>query len=176
MKIKGFDIRSFKRFFGRQAVSDLDRFMDQLPRNTGQTALIAAGIIWAAAAGLALMTMVTFQDMAELRAEMRETDAVQPVVPKLVMNPAPEEDVRRFAEKLGRIYEGIDLKTRRNEVNISADSHRHFADFREVMGHLHNGHRQWRVELQSLCVGRECERKQLQAQVKINIVSVTNPG
>ena len=50
-----------------------------------------------------------------------------------------------------------------------------FGEFREAIGHVYNGGVGWRVGLDKLCVGRECDQKhKLAVALSLKQVSVEN--
>ena len=60
-------------------------------------------------------------------------------------------------------------------VSITSKATAGYAEFREAVGHVQNGGQGWRVNVDKLCVGRECKSFPLAALLKINKVSVEMP-
>ncbi|MBU0859598.1 MAG: hypothetical protein KJ667_06650, partial [Alphaproteobacteria bacterium] len=60
-------------------------------------------------------------------------------------------------------------------VFITSTTTGNFGEFREAIGHVQNGGSGWRVTVDRLCVGRECDRDKLAALLKISTVSVDKP-
>lgn len=173
MGLKSFDINSLKKLLSSQSSDDLNRFLEKLPQNAGQTALIAAAIAWAMAATFGLYTAVQTQNLTELRATLKETEALKPAVPKIKNVPIAQAQIDKFIENAQKSYRGIQLKANKSTIIISANSTANFTEFREALGHVQNGGNQWRVSLDKLCVGRECDnRVKLMASLKVNKVSV----
>ncbi|MEM9468898.1 MAG: hypothetical protein AAF988_01930 [Pseudomonadota bacterium] len=176
MDLKSFDFGKLKKFTNPKAADDLNIFLEKLPHNAGQTVLIAAGIAWGAAAALGLYTAVQTQSLTELRAKLKETKALKPAVPTIQDNPIDKKAVEDFVESAKKIYRGLDIKAKGSSVVISARDTRNFTEFREALGHVQNGGQGWRVSLEKLCVGRECDKNsKLAATLKVNKVTVSEP-
>lgn len=173
---KDFDYRSLKKYMDPKASEDFNRFLEDLPKNTGQTILIVAGVVWAVAGALGLYTSVQVKELTSLRAELENTKALKPPVPKIVDVAVNRDEVEKFAEEMRNIYRGINITGKGSTITITASSTGNYAEFREAIGHVQNGGSGWRVSVESLCVGRECARNPLSASLKINKVSVKNAG
>ena len=175
-KMNDFDWRSLKKYTSPQAADDLNAFLEKLPQNAGQTMLIMAGISWCAAGAAGLFTTVQLQNLTELRVELEEAEALVPMVPKIVNSSANANDVKEFVENAKELYKGLDIKAGGSAISISAKTTNAFGQFREAIGHIQSGGSGWKVEIQNLCVGRECKNSQLSASLKINTVSVKGAG
>ena len=160
---------------GPQAANDLNSFLEKLPQKAGQTALVAAGVAWASAATVGLYATVQAQKLVELRAELKETQALKPIVPRIRDVPVNRQEVINFASGLKETYRGLNIKQQGSSIQISARDTSHFRQFREAVGHVQNGGSGWRVSMERLCVGRECKTDKLGALLKINKVSVDKP-
>ena len=177
MKSQSFNFQKLQKYFSSQSADDLNRFLEKVPQNAGQAVLVAAGIAWAVAAAAGLYTAIQTQALTELRAELKETQALRPVVPKIKNVPISKNAVESFVESAQKSYNGIDFKSSGSTIIISATSTANFAEFREAIGHVQNGGDGWRVSLEKLCVGRECDRQfKLAISMKVNKVSVENPS
>lgn len=173
MSLKSFDIKSFQKYFSSQSADDLNRFLEKMPQNAGQTVLIAAAIAWGMAAAVGLYTSIQTQKLTELRAELKSTEALKPAVPQIKNMAIPKAEVEKFVESAKKSYRGIDIKVNGSTIIITANSTLNFAEFREAIGHIQNGGDGWRVTLEKLCVGRECDKRfKLAASLKVNKVSV----
>lgn len=176
MDFKSFDINALKKVLDPKAADDLNAFLEKIPQNAGQTALIAAGIAWGAAAALGLYTAVQTQTLIEMRAKLKETKALKPSVPTITEKPIDKASVDKFVKSAKEIYRGIEIKANGSQVVVTANSTRNFTEFREALGHVQNGGKGWRVSLEKMCVGRECGRTaKLSATLKVNKVTVTEP-
>lgn len=176
-KLKSFDWRSLKKYASPQASDDLNKFLEKLPANAGKTMLIIAATAWGMAGVVGLYTTVQIQQLTELRAELEEAEALQPIVPRISDIPIPPNEVTAFVEKIKDIYQGIDIRASGSTVVLTAQSTGNFGQWREAIGHVQNGGSGWRVNIDKLCVGRECAGNMpLAAALKINKVSVTNPN
>jgi len=135
LNLKSFDWKSLQKYFSSQSADDLNRFLEKMPQNAGQTILIAAGIAWAMAGALGLYTAIQTQQLTELRAKLMATEALKPSVPKIKNIAIPKAEVEKF------VGQG------------------------------------WRVSLENLCVGRECDKRhKLAVSLKVNKVSVEKPS
>lgn len=173
MSSKKFDWNSIQKYFSAQSTDDLNRFLEKMPQNAGQTVLIAAGIAWGMAATAGLYTAIQTQKLTELRAELKATEALKPSVPTIKNIAIPKNEVESFVEQAKKNYRGLDIKANGSTIIITAGSTVNFAEFREAIGHVQNGGDGWRVTLEKLCVGRECDRQyKLAASLKVNKVSV----
>ncbi len=173
MSLKSFDIKTLQKYFSAQSADDLNRFLEKMPQNVGQTVLIAAAIAWGMAAAVGLYTAIQTQKLTELRAELKATEALKPSVPKIKNIAIPKKEVEKFVEHAKKSYRGIDIKSNGSTIIITARSTLNFAEFREAIGHVQNGGDGWRVSLEKLCVGRECDKQyKLAASLKVNKVSV----
>lgn len=175
-KIKNFDWRSLKRFTSPQAAEDLNVFLEKIPQNTSQTMLIIAGTTWALAGTAGLYTTVQMQMLTELRAELEEVQALKPTVPSIKDVAISAQDVTQFVDRTKDIYKGLTMTVAGTSVNITGNTTAAFGQFREAIGHVQNGGSGWRVNIERLCVGRECDRSPLAASLKINKVSVDRAG
>lgn len=175
MNLKTFDWRSLQKYLQPQATNDLNAFLERLPQTAGNQVLIAGGIAWAMAAVLGLYTFIQTQQMIELRAKLKDTQALQPIVPKISDIAVAPAEVAKFAKEMAEIYRGLSIKSNGSSIQISATDTGRFAEFREAIGHVQNGGSGWRVSVEKLCVGRECDREKLAALLKINKVSVQTP-
>ena len=176
MDLKGLNLQNLKKYTDPKAADDLNRFLENLPQNAGRNVLIAAGIVWGLAAAVGLFTAVQTQKMTELRHELKETKALQPAVPTIKNVAIPKAEVEKFVNKAKESYRGIKLQANGSTIIITARGTGNFTEFREAIGHVQNGGSGWRVSLDKLCVGRECDKQyKLAASLKVNKVSVENP-
>lgn len=175
MDFKSFDWRALQKYLSPTAANDLNAFLEKLPQTAGQTALVAAGIAWMAAGALGLYTFIQVKAMTELRAQLKETRALKPLVPNLRDVPVPQAEVANFHKSLASTYPNLDIKQQGPNIQIMAKSTSQFGSWRESIGHVQNGGSGWRVSVDSMCVGRECSGNELGVLLKINKVSVDNP-
>lgn len=164
----------FKKLTSPQSSQDLNDFLERMPHNAGHTVLIAAGIAWAFAAAIGLFTTVQIQGMTELRAKLKEAEALRPIVPTIRDVPVAQTEVEGFMKDLAKIYPDLSFKYT-GGIYITAKTTASFGQFREAVGHVQNGGSGWRVSVDRLCVGRECPTDKLAAVLKINRVSVDKP-
>ena len=173
--LKKIDLHKLKRYLGPGSAADLNRFLEKLPQNSGKSVLIAAGIAWGVASAMGLFTAVQLQSLTKMRTELQEAKALQPPVPKIQESPVDSKELERFATKIKTIYKNLEVKNNGSTLVITAKSSSSFDEFRQALGHVQSGGEGWRVNVDRLCVGRECQSFQLAASLKINKVSVTMP-
>lgn len=166
---------AFKKLTSPQSSQDLNAFLERMPQNAGHTVLIAAGIAWAFAAAIGLFTTVQIQGMTELRAKLKEAEALRPIVPTIRDVPVVQTEVEAFTKDLIKIYPDLAIKNQGGSIYITAKTTANFGQFREAVGHVQNGGSGWRVSVDRLCVGRECQTDKLAVLLKINRVSVDKP-
>lgn len=177
MNFKSIDWTFLKKLADPKSSGDLNAFLEKIPQNAGQTVLIAAGVAWAAAGAMGLFTTLQVQQMTELRAKLKETQALKPSVPVIKDVPVDKAEIDSLVKTMKAIYTGLDINPGEASIIITSTTTANFGQFREAVGHVQNGGSGWRVSLEKLCVGRECENNQkLGASLKINKVSVESPG
>ena len=168
---------SLKKLTDPKAAGDLNVFLEKMPQNAGQTILIAAGIVWAMAGALGLYTSIQTKALTELRASYKEADALTPIVPTIKDAPIDNAEVKAFVDKVTDSYKGLAFRVDGSTIIITADNTNKFSQFREAISHMQNGGPGWRVALDKLCVGRECDANyKLAVSLKVNKVSVENPA
>lgn len=175
MDFKNFDWRSLQKYLSPKASGDLNAFLERLPETAGQTILIAAAIAWSSAAAIGLYTSVQTKDLITLRAELKNTQTLKPMVPVIKDVPVNPAQLKTFAESMVQTYRGLSIKPQASGIYISSNTTGNFGEFREAIGHVQNGGNGWRVTVEKLCVGRECDREKLAALLKVNTVSVDKP-
>lgn len=167
-----FDWRSLGKYMSPKAIDDMNHFLEKMPQNTNKALLIAAGVIWAVAASLGLYTTVKMQEFSKIAMEREEAKALVPKVPSIQDKPVDAKLIAAFVEELQDTYKGLEIKGNSANIVIRAKSTAQFGEFREAIGHVQNGGSGWRVNIDRLCVGKECQQFPLAASLKINQVSV----
>lgn len=175
-QLSSFDWHSLKKYTSPHAADDLNAFLEKLPQNTNQTLLVITGIAWAAAGACGLFTTLKMQEFTELRATIQEMEAVKPSVPTIANKAVSSQDVAVFVQRSEDIYKGLTFRAKGSVIKIEAKSTAQFGQFREAIGHIQNGGVGWRVNIESICVGRECGKKPLEASLKINRIDVQAAG
>ena len=173
--LKSFDWRSLQKYTSPQAAGDFNAFLEKLPGNVGQSMLLMAGVAWAAAGAMGIFTTLQLKELTTLRTSLQSADAMKPSVPVIKDVPLPPKDISDFVDKMNGIYEGLSIKATGSTIVITATDTAAFGQFREAIGHIQNGGSGWRVTIDRLCVGRECDKQPLAASLKINKVSVDKP-
>lgn len=177
LDLKKIDLSIMKKLMDPKSAGDLNAFLEKLPQNAGQTILIAAGIAWAMAGALGLYATIQAKALTELRAELKEAEALTPIVPTIKDVPIATAEVEAFIKKVTDSYKGLTLSVNGSNIVITSPQTSNFAQFREAISHMQNGGSGWRVSLEKLCVGRECgQSEKLAVSLKVNKVSVENPA
>ena len=168
-----FDLNSLNKYLSPQAMGDFNQFLEQLPMRAGYGVLIAAGIVWLFAGMAVVFSTVIAKDVAEIRSELVKSEALKPVVPKLVEIPVETTELQSFVDRVDPLYKNVSLAKIENKLIVQSTDGRYFGAFREAINHAYNGGQGWRLSLESLCVGRECEKGVfLKGEFKVNRLSV----
>ncbi|MBU0859452.1 MAG: hypothetical protein KJ667_05910, partial [Alphaproteobacteria bacterium] len=110
MDLKSFDWRSLQKYLDPKVSGDLNHFLEKLPQTAGQTVLIAAGIAWAAAAAIGLYTAVQTKELITLRAELKNTETLRPIVPTISDVPVNAGQIKSFTDNMAATYRGLQVK------------------------------------------------------------------
>lgn len=174
--LKGFDIKALNRYFSPSALNELNGFIEKLPQNAGHTILIAAGVAWGFVGILGLFTTLKAQDLNNLRAQLQDAKALKPIVPVLSEAPIDQKITSDFVKKMADSYKQLEIRAQGNTITINASQTSTFTLFREAVIQVQNGAEDWKVGLDSLCVGRECKQNQLSISLKINRINIDKPS
>ncbi len=176
MANKSFDMRVINRYMSPQSMEDLNAFMEKMPGNAGKTALIAGGIVWAIAAVLGLNMFMQSKQLVELRAELQKAEALKPVVPTVTGKPADATALGAWVTEAKQAYTGLDVSANGNTVTIQSRETGAYAQFRESISHVMNGGPNWKANIDTFCLGRECDQYPLRAILKIDVLSIDKPA
>jgi len=169
---KNIDYKAIAKYLNPRSFSNLDVFLETLPQNTSKTMLIIVAAVWACAGAMGLFATVKMQEASQLSVERMEASALLPAVPRIQDKPVRTKDVMAFVDELQKTYKGLEIKGGSSNIVVTAKSTSMFGQFREAIGHIQNGGLGWRVNVDKLCVGKECSPNPLAASLKINKVSV----
>ena len=175
MSSKSFDWKSLQKYLNPQAANDFSRFMDTVPVHAGKGVLIAAGIAWAAVAAIGFFAVLQTKEITELRASLAESEAVKPMVPVLTLESVSNDELNKIVEKFKTVYPSLNTSSNSGTISIKSKQTADFAQFREAIGHLVNGGKGWKLEVNSLCVGRECKEGGLNATLKVQKLKIDMP-
>lgn len=175
MSSKSFDWKSLRKFLDPEAASDFSRFMDKMPGDAGKGALIAAGIAWATVAALGFFTVVQAKTLTELRASLETTESIKPLVPKISLAPIPNGEISKIVTSFKALYPTLTVSANGGAISIKSKQTADFAQFREAIGQVVNSGKDWKVTVDSLCVGRECKDSGLGASLKIQKLKIDKP-
>lgn len=176
-KLSNFDWRVLKRYFNAEAVKDLDRFLDALPRRTGKLSLIAAAVMWTAAAIMILFAYTKSLEMTDIQKKLQEAEALTPSVPKIESSYVPDSVLQPFVQKMNKVYPNIRIDHRKgSKITIQANSTKLYTQWRAAIDHFAYGNGDWRVGIEEMCAGRECDGMPLMTTIRIEKVSITLPN
>ena len=164
-----------KRLTTPQGVKDLDRFLDDMPVNVGYNALIAAGVAWIIAGCAVFFTAMQVENVSKLRADLMEVEALKPPVPILKYTPVADAVLKELEEKIKITFSGIGFIGSGGKVTLSAQDTDYFPQFLGAVSFLQNGGRNWRVKIDTMCVGRDCTSSKLAAVLTVEQVRVDIP-
>lgn len=171
------DWRTLQRYTNAQGVKDFDKFLDALPLNVGYNALIAAGIAWALAGASVLFTSMEVEKVSKLRAEILKVETLQPPIPVLKYTPVPKSNLDKLSKKIEETYKGVSVLVGGDGiVTLSAVDTDFWPQFLAAISTLQNGGKNWKVAMNSMCVGQECTGSKLSAALKVETVRVDIPA
>lgn len=176
MSSKSFDWKSLQKYLNPEAANDFSRFMDTVPIHAGKGVLIAAGIAWAAVAAIGFFTVLQTKEITELRASLSESEAVKPLVPVLKLEAVSNDELNKIVERFKAVYPALNTTTNSGTITIQSKQTADFAQFREAIGHLVNGGRGWKLEVNNFCVGRECKDSGLSTVLKVQKLKIDKPS
>lgn len=161
---------------------DLQSFVENLPEKVGTTTLALAGAVWLVA-GLAIIYGTTQSDkIAALKTELEQTNTLTPPIPIIQNVQIDKQSVQTFTKKAASEYEktGVKISEVNGKIEIRGNTGRQYGVFREAVGHIQNGGTGWRVSVDELCVGRECQtgkaRSFLYGLFSVSRINIEMPG
>lgn len=175
MSSKSFDWKSLQKFLDPEAANDFSRFMDKMPGHAGKGALIAAGIAWATVAAFGLFTVMQAKEMTELKASLETTEAIKPLVPTITLQSVATPELTKVATAFKTLYPSLSVTANDGIISIKSKETADFAQFREAIGQVVNSGQNWKVTVDSLCVGRECKDSGLSTTLKIQKLKIDKP-
>lgn len=174
---KNIDINSLRKYFTAQAVKDFDAFLDALPMTVGYNALAAVGIAWIIAGGAVVFTSMEVEKVSKIRAELMKVEALKPPVPVIEYLPINQNVINETTKKIMETYKGINIVAGGSgSVTVSAADTDYFPQFLGAMSFLQSGGKNWRVRIDSMCVGKDCPTSKLSATLKIEVAHVGEPS
>lgn len=162
-----------KRYTSPNAIKDLDRFLDALPTTVGTNALVAVGIVWGVAAAGVLFAATEMRHLNELRAELAAVESQKPPVPKIEHIPVSDKGLKDLVEKAKPHFPGLTINVSgAGQLMVSGNAEKDYHAFREFMNYLQNAGSTWRVEAKKLCIGKECEKSSIDAEIMVDSITV----
>jgi hypothetical protein len=166
------DWNALKRYTSPQAVKDFDAFLDALPLNVGYNALIAAGMAWLLAGSSVFFTSMQVEKVSKIRTELAKVEALKPPVPIIQYVPVSEASLKDLQKKITDTYKGVTFVGTSSSLTVSALDTDYFPQFLAAINTLQNGGKNWRVSVNTLCVGRDCATSKLMANLKLEVARV----
>ncbi len=170
------DPKVIQRYTNSQAMSDFDKFLDDLPLNVGYNALIAMALIWVIAAGSWFFVSMEVEKVTIMNKELKEVQALKPPIPVLKYVPVGSKHLKEFSAKVAETYKGLVILPRNDgRVVITAHDTDYFPQFISAISYFQRGGRNWKVVMEYFCVGKDCTGSKLTANLKIDIVRIGEP-
>ncbi len=167
---------TIKRYTSAQSMKDLDVFLDDLPLNVGYNALIAAGIACLMGAGSVWFAAQETEKVSKLHADLMNVQALQPPVPILKYTPVSKDVIKDMSDKIKKTYKGLNIEGGSDgSVTITAQDTDFFPQFLAAISYLQRGGKSWKVMINSLCVGRDCNGSKLSANLQVQMVRFGEP-
>lgn len=120
--------------------------------------------------------MMQTQELTKLRGELQASEALQPIVPVITMSPASDGEVKNFVELAKTVYADMTVTSQGNTLTVQSRDTGQFSQFREALGHAVNGGINWKVRVDAMCIGRECQSNPLNAVLKIEKFGIDRPA
>jgi hypothetical protein len=175
--LKDFNMANLQRYTSAQAVKDFDHFLDALPINVGYNALIAAGLTCLMGATSVWFSAQQLENVGKLHTELTNVQALQPPVPVLKYVPVSAAVLKPLADKILANFKGIKIEAGEGTVKVSAPDTDYFPQFLAAISYLQRGGRNWKVQTQALCVGRDCKSNdRMFAEFKVEMVTFSAPA
>jgi hypothetical protein len=165
-------INTLKGYLRPKAVKDLDNFLDHLPKRAGILPLAIAGVVWVSAAGAILFTSTQIEQFQTIRMEMSKAEALTPTVPEIIYAPVAKSSIEPAVERMRNVYPNLTFDVKTESVLISGNTTRYYDQWRAAISHLSSIDDRWKLKIDNLCVGRECSRSDLFAEVNIAQVDI----
>lgn len=157
-------------------MKDLDAFLDLLPVNVGYNALIAAGLACLMGGAAVWFTALETEKVSKLHSDLINVEALQPPVPVLKYVTVDSTALQPLLKKISETYKGISMSGGGEAgVTITAQDTDYFPQFLAAISYLQRGGKNWKVKINTLCVGRECTSSKLSATLKIELVRFGEP-
>jgi hypothetical protein len=138
----------------------------------GYNALIAAGIAWLLAGTAVFFTSMQIGSVSQLRTELAKVGALKPPIPVIKYEPVPEASLTGLEKKILETYKGVNFVGSGASLTLSAADTDYFPQFLAAIGTLENGGRNWKVSIDSMCVGNDCTGSKLAAVLKVEVARV----
>jgi hypothetical protein len=148
---------ALKRYFSPGAYKDLDVFLEQLPMRAGKLVIIAGVTAWLVAGCCIVYVVTQANHVMGLRADILKAETLKPTVPVITQVPVDGPEVDAFAKHLVELYPQIQVMAQGNRIEIRGQTTDKYGAFREAVGHTFNGGTDWRLNVEEMCVGRECK-------------------
>lgn len=151
------DTVALKRYFSPGAYKDLDVFLEQMPLRAGKMLIVAGITAWLVAGCCVVYVVTQANHVMGLRADILKAETLKPTVPVITQAPVDTAEVDAFSKHLSELYPQITINGIGNRIEIRGTSTDKYGAFREAVGHSFNGGTGWRLNVEEMCVGRECK-------------------
>ncbi len=173
--IKKIDWNYLKRLMTVQSVKDLDSFLDRMPLNVGPNVLIAISIVWLAAFISIFFTIAEVNRVSTLRAELMKVESLKPPVPIITYQPVSANGIKEIQNKIQKTFQGLSFTGPASSLKLTASDTDYFPQFLAAIHFLQYGGRNWRVTVNTLCVGQDCTGAKLAAELRVESVRIDDP-
>lgn len=175
MDFKKIDWVALKKYTSPQAVKDLDRFLDAIPMTVGYNALMAAVFSWVLAGTAVFFTSIETGKVSKMHSDLMQVQALRPPIPVLQYVPVGSSVLKNLSDKIMATYKGVNLTPADGAVVVTAADTDFFPQFLAAISSLQRGGRNWKVRIDTLCVGTGCTGSKLTANLKIESVRIGEP-
>jgi len=172
-----FDLALLKRYTSPHAYKDLDVFIEQLPMRAGNGIVVCGIAAWVIAGLCIVYVVMQANHVMGLRADILKAEALKPTVPVISQVPIDPAEIDTFTKAMTEFYPQLNFVNANGRIEIRAPKTDFYGAFREAVGHMFNGGTGWRVNVEEMCVGRECKNgTALYGAFTIDRLRVDKPG
>jgi hypothetical protein len=172
------DIETVKRLMSPNTYKNLNGFLEEMPLRAGYAGLIAGVVSLLLACVSVMYVVVQAGGLMQLRADILKAEALKPTVPVIKKTPVGDDEIAAFVKKMTELYPQIAVTSPSSgNIEIRSKTTDKYGAFREAVGHLFNGGKGWRADVNALCVGRECKNNNdaVYGSFKIHRLRVDKP-
>lgn len=177
MDLKQLNMATLQRYTSPQAIKDFDSFLDNLPTNVGLNALMAAGFVCLLGGGSVWFAAQQTEKVSKLHTELMTIQALKPPVPTLKYVAVPQKTLKPLVDKITGTFKGVTITGNADgDLTFVSQDTDYFPQFLAAVSYLQRGGKNWKVRINTLCVGRDCKAgTKLSANFKIESVLIGEP-